>query len=81
MSPMQYVALILAGGTAVPTGVVLLARHLVESHADRTAAAIRRQYGEPESRCPNGLHEVDSSTCQAACKPAPAARRPKELTR
>lgn len=44
MNATQYVLLILAGGTAVPTGVGLLARHLVEGHADKTAAAIRQAH-------------------------------------
>ncbi|WP_200215000.1 hypothetical protein [Micromonospora coerulea] len=41
---MRYVLLILAGGTGTPLAVFLVARHLVERHADTTAAAIRRQH-------------------------------------
>ncbi|WFE44996.1 hypothetical protein [Verrucosispora sp. WMMD1129] len=44
MTATQYVLLIVAGGTGTPLAVFLVARRLVEGHADSTAAAIRRQH-------------------------------------
>lgn len=43
MTVTQYVLLIVAGGTGTPLAVLLIARRLVEGHADSMAAAIRRQ--------------------------------------
>lgn len=47
MTGAEWVAVILAGGLGVPTAVFLLARTLVERHADATAAAIRQQHTQP----------------------------------
>ena len=64
---MNNLLLILIGGPTAITVPLLVARALVEGHADRTAAAIRAQHGEP---------------VPAQTRPAPvAATRPKELTR
>lgn len=45
MSALGYAALIVGGGVASMVGPLLVARHLVEGHADRTAAAIRARHG------------------------------------
>lgn len=47
---MNYVLLILAGGTGAGLLPFVVARHLVGQHADRTAAAIRRQSAPARSR-------------------------------
>lgn len=41
MTPLQYVLLIVGGGTAVPTSVFLVARHLVHQHAEQYGPVIR----------------------------------------
>lgn len=68
---MRFVLFILAGGLGTPTAMFLIARHLVERHADASAAAIREQYGEP----------LPTQTRTAPVQDRPAAGRPKELTR
>jgi hypothetical protein len=45
MSAAGTVALILLGGPVAMGAPILVARALVESHADRSAAAIRARYG------------------------------------
>ncbi|WP_200210902.1 hypothetical protein [Micromonospora coerulea] len=45
---MRWLLLILAGGTGTPLAVFLVARLLVERHADTTAAAIRREHARAQ---------------------------------
>ncbi|WP_328339577.1 hypothetical protein [Micromonospora sp. NBC_00421] len=44
---MNHLLLILLGGPVAIGGPLLVARRLVEGHADQAAAAIRAQHGEP----------------------------------
>ncbi|WKU08026.1 hypothetical protein [Micromonospora sp. HUAS LYJ1] len=44
---MEHLLLILLGGPVAIGGPALVARRLVEGHANRTAAAIRTQHAEP----------------------------------
>lgn len=41
---MRWLLLIIPGGVGVPTAVALVARHLVERHADEYALGVRRAF-------------------------------------
>jgi hypothetical protein len=69
---MNHLLLILLGGPVAIGGPVLVARALVEGHADRSAAAIRAAHGEPAPA------PVPTQVRPAITTARP---RPRELTR